>query len=220
VWRADLACVPASTSASLTQEERDRAARILNPLKGRRWAVCRGLLRELLGAYLELEPASLRFQTTARGRPYLPPGGRRRRISFNLSHSGPTALFAFTRSGSVGIDVEVERRPLDELLAARRAFGAPEAERLEALAPVARRREFLSMWVRHEAEAQCLGDGLAQSPAYGQRLQDTSASERRATVHADRPLLWLLELDLGDGKAGAVVADPAPEQVRCWDWTG
>ena len=52
-----------------------------------------------------------------------------------MSHSGRLALYAFSDAGAVGVDVEVARRPIDELAIAARTLGATEAQRLEALDP-------------------------------------------------------------------------------------
>jgi 4'-phosphopantetheinyl transferase len=221
VWRADLTRAGHRLAASLSLEERERAARILDPRKGCLWAASRGLLRELLGASLELEPASLRFRTGSHGKPYVATPKPSARISFSISHSGPLALLAFKRTGCVGVDVELERpRRFDELPAAKRAFGPREAARLAALAAAPRRREFLSMWVRREAAMKRLGDGPAGSRPHGERFAGAARDAARNLLGPQQRRPWVLELDLGHGAAAAVTADSAPAQMRCWEWKG
>ncbi|HOS79150.1 MAG TPA: hypothetical protein PLJ24_02675, partial [Anaerolineae bacterium] len=74
VWRIGLD-VPAARLAGLgtylTPEEMARAERYRFPSPRRRFIAARGLLRELLGAYLELDPARLRFRQNAWGKPLL-----------------------------------------------------------------------------------------------------------------------------------------------------
>ena len=74
VWRIGLD-VPATRLAGLgaylTPEEMARAGRYRFPAPRRRFVAARGLLRELLGAYLELDPARLRFRQNAWGKPLL-----------------------------------------------------------------------------------------------------------------------------------------------------
>jgi hypothetical protein len=127
--------------------------------------------------------------------------GRRHRS--NLSHSGELALYAFTTSGPVGVDVEVARRPISTLALAERSFGREAAERLENLDPERREQEFLGAWVRHEAALKLSGRGLgAADPA--------AQPARRAP--------WIAELEIGGLAAAAIALDGAPSELRCWDW--
>src|SRR5439155_774082 len=149
VWRADLRTVRDEVLASLSKAERHRSARFLRPHDGLLWARARGLLRALLARYLDVEASSVEFRVDGHGKPTLARTMRSRRLSFNVSHSGTLALYAFTRAASVGIDVQSFRgRPIDEVAIARRAFGAAESARLRELEPPTRRREFLRLWVR------------------------------------------------------------------------
>jgi 4'-phosphopantetheinyl transferase len=215
VWRADLTAVGDDLRELLCADERARAARFASARDGELWGRSRGLLRALLGRYLQQEPGSLRFATGAHGKPELvedtdkSPETRRRasaeashapQLSFNMSHSGQLALYAFSRAGAVGVDVEVARRPIDEVAIALRTLGKAEAQRLQALDPPARRREFLGAWARHEAELKCLGVGLGA-----------------AADGADRGL-WVAELELGPDAAAAVAAERPARELCCWEW--
>jgi len=156
----------------LCEQELERAERMLDERDRRLWRRSRGVLRALLGRYLRQDPRSLRLIVGAHGKPALagdaaePQAARRAapeaasRLSFNLSHSGHLALYAFSESGDVGVDVEVARRAMNEVAIAARVFGPAQAKHLQELDPDSRRREFLRAWVRHEAERKCLGVGL------------------------------------------------------------
>jgi 4'-phosphopantetheinyl transferase len=174
----------------------------------------RGLLRALLGRYLQQEPASLRFVVGEHGKPALVEDtdgspaaaprsstetSRAPRLSFNMSHSGRLALYAFSHAGAVGVDVEVARRPIDDVAIALRTLGAAEAQRLQALDPPARQREFLGAWARHEAELKCLGVGIGGG----------AGAERG---------LWVVELEIGPDVAAAVAAEWPARELRCWEW--
>ncbi len=200
----------------LCGEERARAQRIVNERDGELWRRSRGLLRALLGRYLQRDPRSLRFVAGEHGKPALvldaddspparPPSSADPagppELSFNMSHSGQLALYAFSAGGAVGVDVEVARRPVDEVAIAARTLGAAEARRLQALDPVARRREFLRAWARDEAELKCVGVGIGGAPA--------DAGGRG---------LWVAELELGPDAAAAVAAERPARELRCWDW--
>jgi 4'-phosphopantetheinyl transferase len=199
VWRVDLAAASSELGELLCSEERARAQRILNERDGELWRRSRGLLRTLLGRYLQVdEPQALRFSVGEHGKPELSPD----RLSFNLSHSAHWALYAFSCTCAVGVDVEVARRPVGELAIATRVLGAAVAQRLQALDPHARRREFLRAWVRHEAALKCLGVGIG-----GARTHDL---ERQP---------WVADVELGvpDAAAAVSAAQPARE-VCCWGW--
>lgn len=219
VWRADLGAVPEELGALLDGDERARAARFASARDAARWRRSHGLLRTLLGRYLQLEPASLRFSDGEHGKPALavdrnltavhaprepPEASTASGVSFNMSHSAQLALYAFSAAVAVGVDVEVaRRRAIDEVAVAARILGDREAQRLQALDPASRKREFLRAWTRHEATLKYLGVGIGGS--------DSAPAE-----HAP----WIVDLEMGRNAAGAVAAEQAPLELRCWDWHG
>jgi 4'-phosphopantetheinyl transferase len=201
VWRADLTAAASEPAKLLSDDERARAARIVNERKGAMWGRSRGLLRALIGRYLQRDPTSLRFSTGEHGKLTLA-GDASPTLDFNVSHSGQLALYAFSDAGAVGVDVEVARRPIDEVAIAVHVLGASEAARLQALDPAARQREFLRAWTRHEAELKCLGMGIG----------GTNGVNDGTT----RP--WVAELELGPVAAGAVATARPAREFRCWGW--
>ncbi len=208
VWRADLAAVSQELDELLSREERARAARLVNARSGELWRRSRGLLRTLIGRYLGRDPSSLRFALGAYGKPALVCDDRDP-LSFNMSHSGATALYAFSGAGEIGVDVETARRRVDEVAVAHRTLGRTTAERLEGLDPDTRRREFLRAWARHEAALKCLGVGIGGVGVGASR------------VDAGVPELWVSELELGDlDAAAAVAAERRARVLTCWQWRG
>src|ERR1700691_2501822 len=197
VWRADLTKLSPGLAELLSEDERGRGERILNKPEGELWRRSRGLLRELLGRYLELEPASLRFAVGEHGKPALDHDP----LPFNMSHSGQLALYAFSDAGAVGVDVQLARRPVDEVAIAERMLSDDEAQRLRVLDPESRQREFLRAWARHEAEQKCLGIGVG---------------EARAKRAGREP--WVLDLALDLSAGAAVATEHRARELRCWDW--
>ncbi|HWX97255.1 MAG TPA: 4'-phosphopantetheinyl transferase superfamily protein [Solirubrobacteraceae bacterium] len=196
----------------LPRDELARARGFASAHKGQLWARSRGVLRALLGEYLGTDPRDLRFDTGTYGKPGLqdhrtgvngtPPASRTSEApGFNLSHSGRLALYAFAGSGAVGVDVEIARRPIDEVAVAARSLGSAQARLLARLTPTARAREFLRSWVRYEAEVKCRGTGIAA-----------------AEINARGAELSLFDLDMGQRAAGAVALELPPREFRCWDW--
>jgi 4'-phosphopantetheinyl transferase len=206
VWRADLTAVTDDLAELLSPGERLRAKRFPSAPNEQRWTRARGLLRALLGRYLDTDPRALRLVQGAHGKPMLLDAvvgvsASGRQLSFNLSHSDGLALYAFTETGPVGVDIEVARRAINEIAIARRTLGQAEAERLETLDPATRTREFLRAWVRHEAKLKCLGTGIGRAAA------GTGGREP-----------WIAELEMGAGASGAVALERAPHELCCWDW--
>jgi 4'-phosphopantetheinyl transferase len=213
VWRADLSAVSNDVVELLSIEERARAERLLSPRRRRLWTRAHGVLRALLGRYMDTDPRALGFTAGAHGKPALlddemgsiamveSASERPARPSFNLSHSGRLALFAFAGTGDVGVDIQVPRRPIDEVAIAARAFGPAEARRLEVLDPAIREREFLRSWTRHEAELKCRGSGIG--------AHSTDASGFKP---------WIAELEVGARLAAAVAVERPPDEMRRWDW--
>jgi len=170
VWRAELD-VAAKTLAELRElldeAERARADRFLRAEDRLRFTAARGLLRRLLGWYLQTPPQKIRFAYGPQGRPELADPAPGAGLRFNLSHSGEIVLIAFARDRAVGVDVEALRAPVDEAALARRYFRPEESARLAALPEAQRRREFFRMWTRKEAllKAKGLGvSGIAVAP--------------------------------------------------------
>jgi 4'-phosphopantetheinyl transferase len=204
VWRAELSGIGDEVHSWLSPEERERAFRCARPLAGHLRAGARGVLRELLGRYLDADPSALAFRVDAHGRPVL--AGAPEHVSFNVSHSGPIALLAFTATASVGVDVQVSpARPIDEIAIARRALSAETTARLAALEAAARPRAFVRAWTRHEATLKLHRAGLW-----------TAGEPERRRACADS--VWVTELDMGSEAAGAVALERSPRELRCWSW--
>jgi len=202
VWRADLTAADDGLRELLSTDERTRAQRFVSAEDRERWVRARGILRALLGRYLDCDASALRFTIGSHGKPALleesaQTADSNASLCFNVSHSGDLALYAFAEV-PVGVDVEVARPGIDAIALAERVFGRGEAERLQRLPNSERDREFLRAWVRHEASLKCRGSRLG--------------------APADRHGLWLVELDVGAAAAAAIAVDGAPRQLSLWEW--
>jgi phosphopantetheinyl transferase len=136
VWRADLAAAGDGLEDLLCADELARAAQIVSQHRRVSWARSRGLLRALLGRYLDRDPRTFDFVLGPHGKPSLYGGTTCvTDLRFNLSHSGRFALVAVTAGRDVGVDIECanERHTV----------------------------EFLRAWVAREATVKCRGTGLA-----------------------------------------------------------
>jgi phosphopantetheinyl transferase len=158
VWRVDLASVGNQLEELLCAEEQARAERIVRERNRRLWIRSRGILRTVLGRYLDSDPRALRFELGPHGKPALHGGaGQASDLRFNLSHSGEVALIAVTAGREVGVDIEC----------ARPRYTA----------------ELLRAWTQREAVVKCLGTGLA-TPRGDSPATDLWTTELEVGPHA------------------------------------
>ena len=209
-------------AATLTPEERARAARFRTPELRRRWTAGRGLLREILGHYLAIEPRDVRFGRNAHGKPLLA-GQAQRRITFSLARAGGLGVYALTPDHAVGVDVE-EVREFPEMRAmAGNIFSRSERAALEAVSPEDYLPAFYRCWTRKEAYLKALGTGLlVPLDSFDVEVaSDRPAALLRVSGDAVAPGKWtLLHLEPASGYVGALAVGVPPGQVmlRAWSW--
>jgi 4'-phosphopantetheinyl transferase len=155
VWVIDLdrPPLPADTlSALLTDDELARAARYRVGAIRDQFALARGLLRWLLGGYLDVPPERVPIVAAPSGKPGLDGGG----LHFNLTHTQGLALIAVARV-RVGVDAEKRRHIPDADGLVRRFFSPAERESYLALHPELKPDAFYRGWVCKEAVIKAAG---------------------------------------------------------------
>jgi len=163
VWTVTLAdWLPflATVGETLNREERERAARFRFERDRRRFILCRGLLRTLLGGYLLIEPRDVELRLGPQDKPELA-SPVTPHIEFNLSHSDEAALFTFAASRRVGIDLERIRSQIDVNGLARQVFTPAEIEKLSGTAEQEKEDLFFTLWTQKEAFIKAVGLGLS-----------------------------------------------------------
>lgn len=211
VWRGVLdqdRDVQQRLELSLSADERDRTNRFRFDRDRSRYVVGRGLLRALLGAYVGVDAAQLRFSYGPQRKPELVGDG----AYFNLAHSGATALFAVSSSFEVGIDVELQSDFTGERIP-ERFFSPREVATLRALPEADQPEAFLTCWTRKEAILKARGDGLMMAlDSFDVSLAPGEpAALLRANWPASESALWQLA-DLSDSDRGQIAALAAPAQ--------
>ena len=188
----------------LAPDEKARADQFRFSHLRRSFVLARGALRILLGYYLDVSPASIRFTYGSKGKPALAVPGR---VEFNASHSGGLAVFAFTTGCEIGVDVE-QIRPIEDMQRiADRFFCPEEAQELMSLHANQRERSFYLCWTRKEAYIKAIGDGLS-APLDGFRVTlDPGQPARFMHIASDTysAKAWTLhDLQLAPGYAAAL----------------
>jgi 4'-phosphopantetheinyl transferase len=176
-------------------------------------------LRLLLGAELDVAPerVSLVRRCAAcggagHGKPALAAAGSGE-IGFSIATSGGVTLIAVVRRGEVGVDLE--RVPPPGALAwPRPCFSDLEREQLSRLAPRRRPEATVRSWVRKEAVAKCIGQGLAMA------LRTVEVSGAGSGWRLPDPSVSVADLELALPFVAAVACDrqAPPPVVHDWRW--
>ena len=166
LWRVSLDLPEARIEAlaqTLSEGERARAGQFVFVRDRKRFIAGRGLLRVLLGRYLQRAPETLQFRYGPYGKPALNMEGVSSPLCFNIAHSGGLALYAFVWGHAVGVDLEQQRTVSYRESIVRRFFTPHEQETFFALPENQRQEGFFNCWTRKEAYLKACGRGLSQS---------------------------------------------------------
>ncbi|HZT41129.1 MAG TPA: 4'-phosphopantetheinyl transferase superfamily protein [Chthonomonadaceae bacterium] len=224
VWRARLDQPEAyrqDFARLLSKEEMERANRFLSPQDGYRFLVGRGLLRILLGQYLQVLPQELAFTYGPHGKPSILGKIEGRAIEFNLAHSEGYALYAVTLDRRVGIDIERIRPDRASDPIAGRFFSSAERAALRALEEAERQKAFYAYWTCKEAYTKATGQGL--SCPLDSFTIDLKPGEPAALLHVHGDLSetgrWSFRrLGAFPGYADALVVEGQDWVLKCWEW--
>lgn len=202
LWAVALDPPPAEVdrlAETLAADELERARRFHFERHRRQYQVGRGVLRELLGAYLGLPPGEVVFAYGQRGKPLLGGQAASSGLSFNLSNSHELALAGFLRGREIGVDVEHLKPMADLEQIAERFFSESERVALRGLPGERKAEGFFNCWTRKEAYLKAVGTGLAApldsfdvtlipgEPPRMLTLEGDAERARRWSFHAFRP---------------------------------
>lgn len=201
----------------LSADELERAQRFRFDQDRNYFIVSRGALRRLLGTYLGMAAASVRFVYSEYGRPILTPETTPVPIEFNVSHSGALALYAFAHNHRIGVDVEKLRWDFSTTEIAERFFSVAERASLRALSPVECHHAFFRCWTRKEAFIKALGEGLSHPlDQFDVSLLPGAPAALLATrpdaAEARRWALW--DIEVSEDYVAALAAEWTRTQTR------
>ena len=150
--------------ALLSKPERLRANRFVFGRDRNHFVAGRGLLREILGRLLHVDPAQLGFTYGINGKPRLAAPVDGRILQFNLAHADSLAVYIIAGRGDVGIDVELVR-PICEIQNIMAQFASARENTEWRSLPASRRLEaFFECWTRKEALVKAVGGSLGEQP--------------------------------------------------------
>lgn len=200
MWRVPLSeNDPEELADLLSPVECIRAQRFHFERDRTRFICGRGLLRTILGRYLDTDPRALAFAEGAHGKPELT--GVASSLRFNLSHSDDLMLVAVTRARAVGVDLEMIRENVPVETLADYYFEPEDAWHLRLLPPPQRVWRFYELWTSTEARLKADGSGISRG------------------LKVLQPDRWsLLKLTPAKGYTAALAVEGEDFQVECWSW--
>ena len=223
VWQASLSqsdSLYKALTETLAAGELARADRFKFEKDRRRYSIGRGILRNILGRYREVEPASLEFAYSDHGKPFLADAASDS-LYFNLSHSADQMLLAVGHHAELGIDVEFMRRNIELLDIAKRFFSANELGYIMQQPSTQLRELFFSCWTRKEAFIKAVGSGLSfplESFAVDLSL-DENISLLKTEWDEDERFEWtLLDIPVDVNYKAAVAIKSKDVTVKRFTW--
>lgn len=217
LWRASLIdLIPHEEKylKLLNEDELQRAHRFHFQQHRQRFAIARGILREILSLYTDIKPKDIIFHYGPRGKPYL---SHHSKLQFNVSHSEDAAVYALTINAEIGVDIQkIENKFQDGV--AKRFFSDSEYEALQKLPDQDRPTAFYRIWAGKEALIKAVGEGLYVS------LGDFSVSlnEKSQWIlisheqHSDR--YYLENFDAYTDYCSAFATAQKIEKICYWEW--
>ena len=208
-----------SYATTLSEEEKERAARFTFPNKYEEYVVSRGLLRKVLSHVLKQAATEFQFEYTESKKPYLLQKYFDQTLSFNISHSHGQALVAVSLNRNIGIDIEKIRAEVEYEKLALRFFSAAEHHQLMQIPADERARSFFAIWTRKEAFVKAIGKGIA----FGLSEFDVNISPEEPPVmlatrwNPEDVSLWsMATIDTENNFMATLATDGGDFQLRCW----
>ncbi|MGO9107743.1 MAG: 4'-phosphopantetheinyl transferase family protein [Thermoguttaceae bacterium] len=201
----------------LSEDEHRRAERFRAGSLRDRYIAGRGTLRMLLSRYLRTDPASFSLSYQAHGKPELGSPWKARGVDFNLSHSHELAVYAFTRGGEIGVDVECIRPMPNAAELLERFFSPEEVQQWQQMPAERQLPAFFRGWTRKEAWLKAVGSGLSFPLNQFCVSLDDPARVLSIRGDADEAARWWLEsCEPWDGCVAAVAMRGQAKAVQRW----
>ena len=204
--------------------EHDRARRFACAADRHRHLAGRALVRLVASRRQHCTPGSLTLTEGPHGKPRLAdPPADGPRLHFNIGHTGPVVVVAFSRHQPVGVDVEPQTRTVDASSLAERVLTASERERWRSRPASCRQAAFLHLWTCKEAFLKATGEGLRRAPTTVESIADGStvvalrdAPDSNAPSSAPADEWSVRPFSATDGVLGAIVRKGAVPSPISW----
>lgn len=208
----------------LSCDEQSRAERFYFVKDKNQFIVGRGVLRVLLGNYLDTDPQKVKFYYNEFGKPFLENQFSKNNLKFNLSHSKDMLVMAFAKNVDVGIDIEYVRSDIDVLRLARHFFSQREVSELLSISSYLMNDAFFNCWTRKEAFIKAKGQGLSIPLDKFDVSLSPGEPAKLIRLH-DNPneiAEWYLQelSNIGEGYISSIAIKGKPNRIYNWEYDG
>ncbi len=188
--------------AILTKEERQKASGFTHSILQKKYIKTRGILRNILASYLDIEPQIIIIKTSEYGKPFIV----KKELYFNLSHTNNRYVVVVSNVRDVGVDLEQSRARVNLSALVNRCFSESERHYWHNLTKDQKISTFYKFWVRKEAFVKAIGRGIAVG--LDQCAIDPNNHNQFLCIPEDygSPSDWnILDIDLSEKDICAVV---------------
>lgn len=219
VWKVDLECDPRDLDSLfelLSGEEKARADRYVFAKDREHFIAGRGMLRKIIGGYLDKSPDEIRFSVRHYGKPDL--SGEAIDLRFNVSHSCGIAVIAVSLKREIGVDIEFVNTNFDVFSVAKSIFSTEEISRMESLPSNLQTATFFAGWTRKEAFLKAMGDGLSSPEELQTAVSFISGEDiSYRSVENNKIKDWsLTSFEIQENFKAALVVEGNVGTVRFW----
>jgi len=202
----------------LSEVEKDRSELFRFAKDRIAYVTAKGVLRKLLGHYLDVIPSTIQFEHNSFGKPFLAEAPHA--LQFNISHSGGIGLFGFAPDAEIGVDIEQVKSEIQVQKTAARFFSKNEADTILSLAKEDQVNAFFKCWTRKEAFIKGHGQGMSLplDEFEVSVLDETLVELRRVAWDENEAKEWrLTSFDVAEGFVGAMACRTPVERVRYFE---
>ena len=195
----------------LARDELARADRFVTAELRRRFVVCRGTLRQLLGMTLDVPPQEIQFRYEQWGKPQLQDttsSTASHALHFNVSHSADWALVGLA-CAPLGVDIEVPNARINYRAIASQVLSPSEKLVWDGMSAKERELAIMRLWVCKESILKAMGLGIAEGLTKISFALPFASSEF-AAIHIDPSL----QLHLDDDGSCRMTSWTDPETWR------
>lgn len=193
----------------LSLNEIARASQYVRTGDRNRSVISRGVLRLILGAYLDERPQAISFEEGLNKKPILP---TETGLFFNVSHSGDWVLIAISGS-TVGIDVEFIKPEMRYEDILPEYFTDREIEFIQQSNSIER---FYTLWTRKEALSKGIGTGLDSNLKYFPALDGFQSRDGDAlSFYGD---WYVYSFNITENYIASIANNTPNDELRFWDF--
>jgi 4'-phosphopantetheinyl transferase len=169
----------------LSVEEQEKAARFIQEQHAVKYVCNHRFMRNVLGAYLNIPAAEIKFSHTPLGKPYI----ENSNLFFNLSRRNKYGLLAIFKDAEVGVDIEYIKELQD--VATFSSYSFSEHEKAMIFSNNKTNPEILfTFWAFKEAFIKATGTGLSVDIS---KINLADFFDKETNIMPDDNKLWTLK---------------------------